>query len=311
METIQITYPHSFQKDELPATIAAIGFFDGVHIGHQAVIEAAVQEAKRQQKTSAVISFHPHPSVVLKQPKQEVQYITTIPEKEAILKELGVDRLYLVTFNQALSLLSPKEFLDHFVRGLHIDHLIAGFDFSFGHKGAGNMNNIEEWTEGTIRTTAIDKVEGRAGKISSTAIRKALSSGDVQEAAALLGRSYNVKGEVIPGEKRGRQLGFPTANLHIDEAKLLPKQGVYAVQAVLKGQTYDGMASIGVKPTFHTGITEPIVEVNLFDFDEDIYGETLDVIWHAFTREEKKFNGIDEIIDQLKDDEKTIRDFFS
>lgn len=311
METIQITYPHAFEQHELPATIAAIGFFDGVHKGHQAVIKAAVQEAKSQKKTSAVISFHPHPSVVLKQSKKDVKYITTISEKKALLRELGVDRLYLVTFNEALSLLSPKEFLNHFVRGLHIDHLIAGFDFSFGHKGAGNMNNIDQWTEGSIQTTAINKVAGDAGKISSTAIRKALEAGDVQGVSPLLGRPYHVQGEVVEGEKRGRQLGFPTANLDIDESKLLPKQGVYAVQAVLNGKTYAGMASHGVKPTFHSGKMKPLVEVNLFDFDEEIYGETLVVTWHAYIREEKKFSGIDELITYLKDDEIRVRSFFS
>src|SRR5699024_5130958 len=138
-QIIELTYPVSLPKETLPKTVAALGFFDGVHQGHRTVIGEAVRIAKEQNKECAVITFHPHPSVVLKQSDERVQYITTIDEKAQLLSDIGVDRLYIITFNQTLSKLSPEKFIKHFIVDLHIDHVVAGFDFSFGHKGKGNM----------------------------------------------------------------------------------------------------------------------------------------------------------------------------
>ena len=170
MQTIRLTYPHHLKTEDLPETIAAIGFFDGIHRGHKEVITNAVNKAKAQQMESAVISFHPHPSVVLNNPDKPVQYITTIEEKEVLLEEIGVDRLYLITFNKELSSLSPEAFINHFIIGLHIKHLVAGFDFSFGHKGAGNMQNIQTFTKKNFSVTSIDPVKNENKKVSSTRI---------------------------------------------------------------------------------------------------------------------------------------------
>lgn len=310
VQTIKLAYPHTLCVDELPETIAAIGFFDGIHKGHQSVIKKAVALAKKERKESAVISFHPHPSVVLNAPVLPVHYITPIDEKEMILSKLGVDRLYMITFNKALSSLSPKEFIDHFIVNLNITHLVAGFDFSFGHKGAGNMQNINRFHTGRFETTTMDKVELDGDKVSSTKIREYLQHGAVHKVSQLLGRPYTATGLVVEGDKRGRQLGFPTANLEISDEKLLPKQGVYAVKAMYKNRLYDGMANLGVKPTFVEGELKPTVEVFLFDFHEDIYAEELIVQWYQYIRDEKKFNGVDEIIAQLKNDECEIRKYF-
>src|SRR5699024_7999306 len=147
-------------------------------------------------------------------------------------------------------------------------------------------------------------------KISSTRIRKALAEGQVARIIPLLDRTYAATGKIIKGDQRGRQLGFPTANMQIDDDKLLPRQGVYAVTVHVLDKQYHGMANLGVKPTFQTGEMKPTVEVFIFDFDQDIYGSTMTVHWHAYIREEKKFNGVDEIVQQLKEDEKQIRHFF-
>src|SRR5690625_4059818 len=155
MQTINLTYPHDLVKEKIPETIAAIGFFDGLHKGHQKVIHQAIELATSQNKESAVISFHPHPSVVLNKENKPVHYITPIDEKECYLKNMGVDRLYVITFNKELSLLTPEAFIDHFILRLHITHLVAGFDFTFGHKGAGNMENIH----------ALRSEERRVGKV--------------------------------------------------------------------------------------------------------------------------------------------------
>jgi|SRR5690625_79455 len=310
MQTIKLTYPHELKKEELPETIAAIGFFDGLHKGHQQVIMEAVNQAQEQQKESAVISFHPHPSVVLNSPKDPVQYITPINEKEELIRTMGVDRLYIITFNKELSLLSPQVFIEQFIHRLHINHLVAGFDFTFGHKGAGNMDNIHSIGNKELSTTVIKPVKHENEKVSSTRIRHQLKEGQVAEVGRLLGRPYETKGIVIEGDKRGHTLGFPTANLQIDEEKLLPKQGVYAVKVLYNGITYDGMANLGVKPTFVTDELKPQVEVYIFDFDKNIYGQELIVHWYQYIRDEKKFSGLDEIIAQLKKDEKTVRNYF-
>jgi riboflavin kinase/FMN adenylyltransferase len=311
MQTIHITYPHDFAINDLPETIAAIGFFDGIHQGHQGVIQEAIKKAQAEKKESAVISFYPHPSVVLKQSNEKVHYITPIEEKEAILSGLGVDRLYLINFNKELSLLSPKIFIDHFIIGLHITHLVAGFDFSFGHKGTGNMKNISSFSENHFTTTEVEGITYQGEKVSSTSIRKALQTGAVEQVTPLLGRHYQTVGTVVKGDQRGRKLGFPTANLEIDDDKLLPKQGVYAVKVDYNGTLYTGMANLGVKPTFKTGVLQPSVEVYIFNFDRDIYGEELTVYWYQYIRAEKKFNGIEEIIKQLQADEKATRQYFS
>ena len=310
MQTINISYPHTYSRSELPETVAAIGFFDGIHQGHQAVIKKAVEKARQKKQTSAVISFYPHPSVVLKQPSEPVEYITPNEEKAALLESLGVDRFYIITFNKELSLLPPKAFIEHFIIGLHVRELIAGFDFSFGHKGAGNMKNIHEFHDDAFTVTEVDKVVLNDEKISSTNIRKQFAKGDLEEANAYLGRTYKAYGTVVEGEKRGRQLGFPTANLAIDNEKLLPRQGVYAVTVDYNGKTYNGMANLGVKPTFHQDTIEPITEVFIFDFNQDIYGDQLTVYWHTFIRPEKKFNGVDEIKAQLHQDEKRYQGLF-
>lgn len=298
-------------KEDLPETIAAIGFFDGIHKGHQAVINKAVSEAKARGKESAVITFHPHPSVVLNNPTEPVQYITPAGEKEQLLKEMHVDRLYMITFNKVLSKLSPAEFIHHFIIQLNIKHLIAGFDFTFGYKGAGNMNNIASFINKEFTTSVIQKVEWEDQKVSSTAIRQCLQNGAVDQVAQLLGRHYTTKGTVVEGDKRGRELGFPTANLQTPDEKLLPKQGVYAVKVIYKDHVYNGMANLGVKPTFVSGELKPTVEVFIFDFNQNIYSEEITILWHQYIRAERKFSGIEEIIAQLKQDEETIRNYFT
>lgn len=310
MEIIRLSTPHNLERHQLPETSAAIGFFDGLHKGHQALIEEVVNIARKKGTESAVISFHPHPSVVLKKPSEPVQYITPLAEKENLLKEMSVDRLYIITFNEQLSRLSPKEFIEQFVHELHITHLVAGFDFTFGFKGAGNMNNIEQLAKGLFTTTTVKEQTYEAKKISSTRIRACLAAGEVNRVIPLLGRTYETSGQVVEGDKRGRQLGFPTANLAISDEKLLPKQGVYAVKVIHEKNTYFGMANLGVKPTFVKNVTKPSVEVNIFDFDQNIYGDTITVEWYEHIRDEKKFNGIDEIVTQLKNDEKEIRKYF-
>lgn len=310
MKIIDLTYPHQLTQEMLPDTVCAIGFFDGVHLGHQKVIETAVKYAKQHCLQSAVITFYPHPKVVLSNGKQEVKYITPPIEKQRALKELGIDRLYTITFNKQLSLLLPEQFIDHFIIGLNIKHLVAGFDFTYGHKGQGNMTNIKDFAKDQFTYTVVEKVSFKDHKVSSTNIRTLIESGAIEQVNQLLGRPLQTVGQVITGNKRGRTIGFPTANIQVNDEALLPTPGVYAVEAIVNEQTYLGMANLGYRPTFEKDQQEPLLEVHLLDFQQNIYDKKLTVNWHTFVREEQKFSSIDELINQLKQDEQFIRKYF-
>lgn len=307
MKTIYLTYPHELNKAQLPDSVAAIGFFDGIHKGHQEVINHCLDYAKKYNKKSSIITFHPHPSVVLNSPNKTVEYITPQTDKEKLLKKMGIDQVYVIKFNEELSKVKPQEFIDHFIVGLNISHLIAGFDFSFGHKGQGNMSNMDAYAKNRFTYEAVEKVQINESKVSSTKIRNLLAEGLVDEASHLLGRPFIYEGEVVDGDKRGRLIGFPTANLKSKEKYLLPKKGVYAVKVHLNNDVYYGMANLGFVPTFKEKGDVPKIEVFIFDFDKDIYGEMIKIEWLKFIRNEQKFSGIEEIKAQLQSDEKSIR----
>ncbi|MCA0969093.1 bifunctional riboflavin kinase/FAD synthetase [Halobacillus litoralis] len=298
------------QSLEVEPSAVAVGFFDGVHKGHQAVIQKAKEQADYMGIRCAVMTFDPHPSVVLKKEKVNAKYITPLKEKEEILSSMGVDYLYVVTFDKELAQLSPQAFVDDFFAGLHVRHVVAGFDFSFGHKGKGTMDMLPELSRGRFSQTVIPKVEKEEDKISSTRIRGLLDEGGVQEVESLLGRPFTMKGTVVEGEKRGRTIGYPTANVNVGSDYYFPSTGVYAVSVRVEGSTYYGMANLGVKPTFE-GERQPSLEVHIFDLNQDLYGMTISVQFKDKVRDEKKFSGIEALKGQLSDDEAQIRHFFS
>lgn len=308
MEIIKLSYPHELKH--VPETAAAIGFFDGIHQGHQEVIQTAVNKAKDKNFESAVITFHPHPSVILNKKIQHVQYITPLKEKETILSKMDIDRLYIIEFNQQLAELSPQQFIEHFIINLNIKHLVAGFDYTFGRQGKGNMQNIEQLTQDFFTYTVIKKVTKDEEKVSSTKIRHLLQKGKVAEVNNLLKRPFIAEGIVIEGDNRGRTIGYPTANLNISNDILLPKSGVYAVKVLYKNNIFIGMANIGTRPTFVPHAEHYKIEVNILDFGQDLYGELLKIEWHQFIRDEKKFDSVQSLVDQIKDDEVTIRNYF-
>lgn len=310
MKIIKLTYPHTMTMEELPKTVTALGFFDGLHIGHQTVIKQAVLKANQLNMESAVITFYPHPSVVLKN-NHDVKYITPLREKQEIIENLGVDRLYIISFTKELSSLSPQEFIDHFIMGLNIQHVVAGFDFTYGHKGKGNMETMGEHSKGRFEFTTIDKVTLDNEKISSTRIRNLLALGEMEQVNTLLGRPYITRGIVIQGDKRGRELGYPTANIAYNEEALLPKAGIYAVKVKMADEEFIGMASLGTNPTFTEERKDLSLEVNILDFNRDLYGKELVVEWYKYIRNEEKFNSVDELVQKITEDEKAIRYYFA
>ncbi|KIL80623.1 Riboflavin kinase [Bacillus badius] len=315
MKTVKVYmlhHPHSLQKENLPSLVMALGFFDGVHTGHQQVILAAVEKARNQGMKSAVMTFDPHPSVVLGNKHKQIKYITPIGEKVKRIEALGADYLFVVRFTSDFAALEPQQFVDQYVIGLHVKHVIAGFDYTYGRLGKGTMETMPFHSRGTFTSTIIDKWEYHQEKVSSTKIRQLLREGNVEEAAGLLGRPYEVQGTVIHGDKRGRKIGFPTANVEVEEDYLIPETGVYAVRLKVKEEWHDGVCNIGYRPTFkHPDEHSLSVEVHIFDFDRSIYGEEVAIKWYARLRGEEKFNGIEALVAQIDKDKQSAAAYFA
>lgn len=310
MEVIHLKYPHKLVASDVPYSLA-VGFFDGVHSGHQKVIQAAIDNAVRLQCKSAVMTFDPHPSIVLGGRNEKVFYITPLEQKIEKLKELGVDTLFVVNFTSDFAKLSPESFVQYFVRGLNIKHVSAGFDFSFGAFGKGNMAKMQQLAGDDFGVTVVGKFEQENEKVSSTRIRQALQDGEMEQAHALLGRPFEVPGIVVHGDKRGRTMGFPTANVQPIEGSFVPSTGVYAVKILVQDEWHNGVCNVGYKPTFNDpSLKQLSIEVNIFEFDKNIYGEQVVVAWYKRIRSEQKFNGIEALIQQIELDKQQAIAFF-
>lgn len=309
MKTINLQHPHGLNRDELQNTVAALGYFDGVHLGHQKVIQTAKAIADENKWQSAVMTFHPHPAVVLGK-ADRIPAITPLAEKEKAINKLGIDILYVVRFDEAFSRLSPQQFIEDYIVELSIKHVVAGFDYTYGRFGKGTMATIQTDARGRFDVTTVEKVEKDNEKISSTLIRSMIGSGEVEKLPQYLGRYYEMSGTVITGEKRGRTIGFPTANLSVSSEYVFPKKGVYAVKVKYENRSYNGVLNIGYKPTFHDHLPEPSIEVHILDFDQEIYGERLVIEWRKRLRDEKKFNSAEELIEQIKKDKREAEAYF-
>ncbi len=304
MEVIYLKYPHQLKKTEAAYSLA-VGFFDGVHIGHQAVIKSAIEKAQQLHVKSAVMTFDPHPSIVLGARNEKVFYITPLQQKLDTLKNLGVDTVFVVNFTSDFAKLSPEQFVQYFIRELNVKHVTAGFDFSFGSFGKGDMHLMDELSKGDFGVTVIDKQTNCNEKISSTRIRKLLQAGEMEEVRTLLGRAFEVPGIVVHGDKRGRTLGFPTANVQSMEGCFIPATGVYAVKIYVQNKWYNGVCNVGYKPTFNNPENKQLsIEVHIFNFDKNIYGEDVVVGWYKRIRSEQKFNGIEELKAQIEKDKR-------
>jgi riboflavin kinase / FMN adenylyltransferase len=303
LKVFELNYPENMTIDSDEKYSLAIGFFDGLHKGHQTVITKAIQKAKELSICSAVMTFNPHPSHVLGGGENKIGYITPFEEKKRLLESMGVDAVFVVKFDMQLASLKPSEFVDLFIKSLGVKHVTAGFDYSFGSKGAGTMEDMKKLSAGEYETTIVGKVTDNADKISSTRIRKLLSEGNVEEASLLLGRNFRTIGTVVGGEKKGRQLGFPTANVSPSEGSILPENGVYAVRFIVDGMSMNGVCNVGVKPTFNNpDIKSPMVEVHIIDYDGNLYDKEVAVEWVKHIRAEKKFESIDALISQIERD---------
>ncbi|MEH6936973.1 bifunctional riboflavin kinase/FAD synthetase [Bacillus sp. JJ664] len=307
---IKITHPHSIKKVDCKETVLALGFFDGVHKGHQQVIKTAKEIADEKGLLLSVMTFDPHPSAILGNRDESISYLTPLELKVKWMEKLGVDQLFIVQFTEEFANLLPQEFVDQYIIALHAKHVVAGFDFSFGKYGKGTMESLPFHSRNEFLQTTVSKFNIDDEKVSSSRIRQAIKDGEMDEAARLLGRQYQIIGTVVDGDKRGRTIGFPTANISVSVPYALPSVGVYAVKCIVNGELYEGMCNIGYKPTFYHEFQKQTIEVNIFNFNEDIYGKEVEIFWFTRIRDEKKFNGINELIEQLHRDRETVISYF-
>jgi riboflavin kinase/FMN adenylyltransferase len=287
--------------------VIATGFFDGVHLGHRFVIERLVQAARDRGDESMVVTFWPHPRNVLQDDARNLRLLTSLLEKKDILHGLGVDRIEVLPFTREFSRLTTKEYFKDYVIGRFGGKaVLLGYDNRVGSDllTPDEIGRIaEEAGLDVIRTDSVSVPGGVV--VSSTKIREALSSGNVESAAAMLGYDYSLVGVVVAGNHLGRTIGFPTANIRLYEPlKLLPGNGVYSVEVESLGRKFRGMCNIGTRPTVNSG-TDTTVETNIFDFDEDIYGLDLKVTFLTKIREERRFESLDALKTQLEQDRKS------
>ena len=282
-----------------------IGTFDGVHKGHLQIIDTLLNEAAQKKLCATLITFDPHPRRVIQvQGHQPVRLLTTIDEKLRLLKQTGLDRVLVIHFDTAFSQMDYKDFVKQLlIDKLDVRALVIGYDHAFGKDRKGHFASLEPLSKTYgFSLTKVEPFEMDGQIVNSAFIRQFLADGDVALAAELLGRPYGIKGRVVHGSDRGKTLRFPTANLEIGDAeKVIPGNGVYAVDVLYQTQRYKGMLNIGFKPTFGM-LPSPTIEVHVIDFNKDIYGETLTVLFKKRLRNEIKFDSKEALIAQLEID---------
>ncbi len=279
-----------------------IGNFDGIHKGHREIIKNLIQQTKKSNLKSAILSFTPHPKIYFN--KQKNFMINSQSKKKEILKDLGLDYLIDLNFNDKFTQLSHNEFEDKILlEKLNSKRILIGKDFQYGNQRKGNIDTLKIFCEkNKIELEEIGLIlnDQNSNKISSSAIRENLKSGKFELANKDLERNFSVAGKVIKGDQRGRTIGIPTANLEYPLNTITIPYGVYAVETLIEGNTYFGIVNFGIRPTFNKD--KPIVEAYLFDFDNDIYGKNIEILFHKQIRQEKKFNDIKELLNQINID---------
>ena len=280
--------------------VFALGNFDGVHLGHKEIISKAISIGKKNNIPSGVLIFQPHPRKFFR-PNDKNFIISDIKTRSYLLENCGLDFLGILDFDKKMSNLTPYEFVDNVINNaIDVSHLIVGYNFKFGKDRSGDVQALTDICKKLkIDLSIIDKVEGDNYIFSSSSVRDCLRKADLKGAKKIIGDYWTVKGEVIKGDQRGRQIGFPTANISM-EGWIEPLFGVYAVKVSIDGLLYKGVANLGIRPTF--GQSSPLLEVHLFDYSGDLYGNDIVISFIDFIREEKKFDGIEALKKQIEID---------
>jgi riboflavin kinase / FMN adenylyltransferase len=294
--------------------VVTLGIFDGVHLGHRALLDHVVRSAKEINGTAVVITFSPHPRMVLEKDNEGLTFLSTMKEKIELMEKANIDHLVIVEFTREFSRITACDFVqDILVEKMGTEHLIIGYNHHFGRSGKGDFNTIRQCTEGRpIRVEQVEGLRSEDGAISSSLIREALLHGRLDEANRLLGYFYSVSGTVIEGRKIGRGIGFPTANINPDDQhKLIPVNGVYVVEVMLAGKSYPGMLSIGSNPTVNRDAGYRSIEVHILNFEREIYGSQITVVFRKRLRDEIRFENIKELTEQMELDKLSTIQLFS
>lgn len=288
------------------STIATIGTFDGIHIGHQKILNSLARFAKENSLKSVVITFDPHPRKIINK-KNSIELINTIEEKKEKLKTLGIDYLIVQKFDEKFSETEANKFVEILKNNINIEKLIVGYDHRFGKNRNADINDLKKYgKELNFEVIEIDALEIEEVNISSTKIRSAIKEGNIRLANSYLGYNFFLSGEVVKGHSRGKELGFPTANLKIDEDKIIPKNGVYLVKSKIDHQDIYGMMNIGYNPTFNNKSKK--IETHFFNLNKNLYGKIIKIELLEYIREEKRFETVDGLIQRLKlDREKCLK----
>lgn len=296
-------------KNKYPATVIALGTFDGLHLGHTDVINTARNYAERSGLKLAVFTFSNHPLALIRPDLVPVRIISA-EEKIKLLESFGVDYLINIPFTEDFAALSPDEFLDR-LACFNYRCLVVGENFTYGFLGSGKTETLERSGRKNgfdVIVRPLVKMNGNV--VSSTGIRNLIQAGHIEYANRMLGRAYAITGKIVHGEQRGRKLGFPTANIELLHGEMaVPAPGVYAVTVSIEGSIYEGMGNIGNNPTFND-VEHARLEVNLFNCSGDLYGKTMSVQFHKYIRAEKKFSGVEELCRQIEEDKNAIKTYF-
>tara|TARA_Y100000780_G_scaffold232485_1_gene264501 strand:+ start:23728 stop:24681 length:954 start_codon:yes stop_codon:yes gene_type:complete len=291
-------------------SVVTIGNFDGVHLGHQALIQKCISEAKKKSQKAVVLSFRPHPIKVLF-PEKNIKKLFSYADQEKRLQEFGVDFFVRQPFSRDLSDLSAERFLNEIViKPLNPSMLVVGYDFAFGANREGTIEYLKEYcktNEIELHVQSPVRIEGEI--VSSSLLRSLVAEGRMALAAKCLGRNFYLQGVVEKGAGRGKQIGFPTANI-FTSSECFPKNGVYTSKVLLNGRSFASITNVGENPTFEDKTRRPVqVETHILDFDQDIYGDILRVEFVEFLRAEKKFSGVDQLVEQIKEDVIKAREY--
>lgn len=296
---------------EIEATpfAATIGNFDGVHLGHKEILAGIKEQCEAEGLSFVVITFVPHPTCILR--PQDHFLINSYKERRGMLEKLGVNFLYEINFTRDFSTQQPEDFLATYLfSNPNLKKLFMGYDFAFGANKSGDFALVKDYSKKqNVDVYRLDEYQKGEHKVSSTMVRGFVRAGDVEKAQQLLGRNFTLSGRVTKGAGRGRQLSFPTANLEYLIERLVPKSGVYVTEVRLRTGTFGSVTNIGYNPTFNNDqLTR--VETHILDFNNDIYGEEIEIIFHQRLRDERKFPSVEALINQIGDDVRSAREFF-
>ena len=298
------------ELSQLPGPLfLSIGVFDGVHLGHQAVISTSAEHARAANGTPVVVTFDPHPEKILR-PDKAPHLLTATPHKIALIRALGVRHLLIISFDKHFAATEPESFVNELVQhSKPLSEICVGHEWSFGRNRRGNLQLLEKLgAESGFNVVGIPPVTVNGEIVSSTTIRRTVEEGDLKKAATMLGREYTILGTVVHGDDVGKKIGFPTANLSA-HSEQFPPNGVYFAEAKLDGVVYSGVVNLGCRPTMSSGRSDRILEVYLLDFNRDVYGKDLEMRFVRYLRPEKKFESVDALVRQIERDVQLAREF--